>query len=264
MNAMRLLVYAVIASVLVFLVVNIFQIFFPSQDYTKEIELMLGAAEVDLGKYVARELTLPSNVKIDASDFDTASRSVVFLCNNLAICCEQGKSCAKPLEWDNVFMKRYVLAKQAKQLKVAARCRFEELYICKIYIGLEPAQIELENASLSADRIELAKQSSIKINYVVKNIGKHAMVVIPKAKIYMKNIQATADRWIFLEEVKGKRFSLQSNETLNKSFELNFDRPGAYKIEFALVEEKDETNYVENEFEVTVSGSVEITSDTSQ
>ncbi|MCD6478365.1 MAG: hypothetical protein J7L44_00585 [Candidatus Diapherotrites archaeon] len=264
MNAMRLLVYAVVASALVFLVINIFQIFFPSQDYAKEIELMLDAAEVDLGKYVAREILLPANVKINAGDFDTASRSVVFICNNPAICCTQGKSCPKIIEWDNVFMKRYVLAKQAKKVKIAARCRFEELYICKIYIGSEPAQIMLEGASLSADRIELAKQSSVKINYVVKNIGRHIMVAVPKAKIYVKNILASAEKWVLLKEVKGERFSLQPNEALNNSLELNFDRPGAYRIEFTLFEENDETNYVEDEFKLRVSGSVEITSGTSQ
>ncbi len=258
-RSFRLLVVAIVVIALLFVFFQFIAPYFlwPYKPQ-EEIETRLKIAEAKLGTYTTKELILPKEFATDAKAFDTASRSVVFECNNLALCCNKGKSCPKVIEWDNSYKGRYIKVKESKRLKVSARCRFEKLFICKVYVGEEPAQLSLQGVSIEPENeINLAQSKYVTISFKVKNTGKKSIIAVePIAKIYIKEIEQGSEqtKWIFIEEQRYKTFPLSVDEEHSGQIQVRLRQVGKYKIHFLLREQTDETNYQEYEFEIKAHG----------
>jgi len=252
MNAFRLFVYAAVAMSILAIILHMFWVFTPQPDAENKIKDMLSIAEANLGKYNARNIVLQQHVMLRAEDFDSASRTVIFLCNDLTNCCQQSKSCSKPIEWDNAAMKRFVISKQSKEVTISTRCRFERLYICRIYVGQEPAQLAIESITLSPANKVLALGENATIEFTIKNSGRLPMSVVPKAKIYVEDTSASNGNWSFLKEFYGNYLTLKPGQSKSDAIQLFVNMPGHYKIEFLAVEENDETNFIQETFDIRV------------
>ncbi len=148
--------------------------------------------------------------------------------------------------------------KESKRLKVSARCRFEKLFICKVYVGEEPAQLSLQGVSIEPENeINLAQSKYVTISFKVKNTGKKSIIAVePIAKIYIKEIEQGSEqtKWIFIEEQRYKTFPLSVDEEHSGQIQVRLRQVGKYKIHFLLREQTDETNYQEYEFEIKAHG----------
>jgi len=183
----KLLVYAILAVATIGLAYLIFlPLIFPTPNNTELIENSLGASETGLGKAFSAETYFQEGEGFTGDTFDTRYRSVSFECNSARLCCPMGEECGLPIEWNN----RKIKFNQARTLLVATRCELDYgLYACKVYIGEEPAQIEI----VSIDAPEEADLGTEKMWFDVsfKNSGNqeapHTIVSIEVFERYLED-----------------------------------------------------------------------------
>ncbi|MEM0360242.1 MAG: hypothetical protein QXK06_02810 [Candidatus Diapherotrites archaeon] len=258
-STFKLAVYGILAAALLYL----FLFHFGPNYLWKEnpIEVVkknLDRAEEQLGVYSTQEGTFKAGHTVHATGFESPDRAVVFNCNNSLFCCEQGKDCSKTIEWDNTGTRRYFSFNQEKTVPFSARCRYENLYICKVYLGSEPAQIQINQLELSTKELNLAETSKLKIPFEVENTGKKDIVSMQvKAKVFRKleRSDGTVEKK-FVKEFSTE-FPLETGEKKSGELEIEISENGKYEAEITAVEKTDETNYRTKTLEFNAFGKVE-------
>lgn len=250
MDTFRIFVYTIVALALMAVLLRMFAFFAPEQDVEKELSNMLSIAEANLGKYNASSIMLQQDKMLNAELFDTASRTVIFLCNNNSVCCQRAEACSKAIEWDNA-MRRFVLSKQKKEVRVAARCRFEKLFICRLYFGQEPAQLTLEKVSIVPESKVLELGEKPAVEFTIANTGKIYAIATPKIRLYLRDSSAQ-EQWIFIDEFYGGDLGIGPGQSKSSRIELFINMAGHYKMDFVVFEKSDETDFVQESFEISI------------
>ena len=102
-GAMKLLVYAIVAVILLALFYTyIMPYFMPKEDYLEEINQALETAEINLGRGVTKNI-LFEETSFTGNTFDSAHRSIAFECNSAELCCnlgEEDENCTRTIEWN--------------------------------------------------------------------------------------------------------------------------------------------------------------------
>jgi len=260
----RLLVYAVIVALLLFIFFAVFAPqYFWSEEPDRLIKTKLGAAETDLGHYHHGKTRFPEEFTVKAEGYESKSRSLVFECNSGVLCCPKGEDCEgkKAIEWDNQTDERFFSFKEEKPVEVSARCREEGFYICKVFIGEEPAQVDITSFEVSDTELDLMEKNWLKLKYKVENTGKQYMGGVRGiARLYkIKKLPFGQEpEKDLVKEFKDEIFSLGIGEEVEREIDIVIEGNGDYQIEFVSFEENDETNYETETIEIKASGIVEI------
>ncbi|MFH1234627.1 MAG: hypothetical protein V1493_03360 [Candidatus Diapherotrites archaeon] len=257
-STFKLAVYFIVAAVLAYL----FFFQFAPQYLWKEplvevVKKNLDRAETQLGVYTAQDGSFSAGYTVKAEGFETSDRSVVFNCNSSLFCCEKGEDCGKTIRWDNTGIKRFFSFSQEKTVPVSTRCRYEKLYICKVYLGEEPAQVKIGSLGLDTTVLDLAESNTLKAAFEIENTGKQDMVAMEvKARVFKKleGSDGTMEK-IFKKEFSTE-FPLESGAKQKGELEIEITENGDYEIEVTAVEKTDETNYETQTLEVTAAGEV--------
>jgi len=154
---MKLLVYAIATvAVISLLYIFVFPLAFPlPQNSVALIERNLTASETELGKGFLVEITAGQGNGFMGETFDSSARNAVFQCNSASQCCPQGEKCDLAIEWND----RVVKFNKGTATTVTTRCKRElGLYLCTVYFGEKPAQIEIDSLG-APESIDLGKES---------------------------------------------------------------------------------------------------------
>ncbi|MBI4053355.1 MAG: M23 family metallopeptidase [Candidatus Diapherotrites archaeon] len=201
-DTLKIVVVAIAAAALLGIFAATFgPLFNKDQAITLVVERQLTAAEQRLGvENTVENVVIKPDETIQAKTYESDKRSVAFECNNPQVCCPKGQACGR-IKWDE----RSVAFNEFKAIRTSSRCGLENgIFLCKIYLGQTPAQIDLnvsiEQATLDLGGlyegkssveldlnlpkklpfIDLAKGEALTLRILVKNSGR---TMLPFAKI---------------------------------------------------------------------------------
>ncbi|MCX6802370.1 MAG: hypothetical protein NT067_04630 [Candidatus Diapherotrites archaeon] len=259
-STFKLAVYVIVALVLAYLFFFQFAPLYLWKEAPQEVvKKNLDKAETQLGVFASQEGTFTAGYTVKAEGFESPDRAVVFNCNKDLFCCEKGEDCEKAVQWDNTGIKRYFSFSQEKIVPISTRCRYEKIYICKVYLGEEPAQAKIDKLELDTQELDLAESNTLKAAFEVENTGKQDMIALEvKARVFKKLESSDgAVEKIFKKEFS-KEFPLESGAKQEGELEIEITENGDYEVEITAVEKTDETNYETKTLEAKAFGEVTI------
>ncbi|MEK6972956.1 MAG: C40 family peptidase [archaeon] len=246
-SVFKLLIAAIVAIVLLYIFFTYFAPYYLwPHDPVAAIKQQLIKAELDLGKSQMIPFLFNADFATNASVFESKARSIAFNCNDSANCCDKGlsgKGCSNKIVWDE----RKVIFDKTINTKITARCFEEELAVCKVFIGKEPAQLEAD--SNYENLLDLSKSNKFTAKITIKNIGKLGTQDIKiSGSLFKKNDDGSKE---LVDEQSGLMMPLLAND-LNY-FEVNFQpkKSGEYFAFFHIYDASDLTDFsdVNLEFE---------------
>ncbi|GEM_PF-1806120 len=252
----KLLILAVIAIAVVLLFLTQFTPFFAWKEKPERVvKKQLKIAETQLGHFASQKTVFPAGYTVKALPFESSDRSIVFRCNSSLYCCPEGEKCEKAIEWDNTGKRRFFSFKESKPVTVSGRCRYKDLYICRVYIGNKPAQVDIKDLKLDAQDLDLAKNNKINAEFEVENTGDKDMTTVQAIarvyKIISKNELETKRE---LKKEYSTEFGLGKGEKHTGKLGIKIEENGKYEVEITFQEKEDETNYETKTFNVTAFG----------
>lgn len=260
-SSFKTLVAAIIALIIIAIFLLYFSGYFRVPRMPDEvIREQLEKAETKLGQYYTDKAFFKAETEMHADPFDSQSRTVTFVCNHPRHCCPKGalgSDCHQRIMWDNSPNRRFFSFREDSEELISARCRFEEVYICKVYIGEEPAQVALPEVSIDKSDVNLAENNEVKLSFQVKNVGKQDMSAVDViTKLYRKEFNPHLQKYEYklVSEEKLEPFSLHINASAGKELTVKIPNNGEYKLNLLVRENTDETNFVEKEFKINAFG----------
>ncbi len=231
----RLLVYAIIAlAVLTVFFIYIVPLFFRTPEPLLILEKNVGVASLNQGKGVIEEVSF-GRIEFSGNTFDSRNRSMAFECNNAALCCnisEVDENCSKEIEWDE----RKIEIKNGLTIETTARCFYKNtIYVCKIYFGKKPAQIEIVKAEIK-EKINLDVENAV-LNLEVKNSGEVPLFNgLIKAEVYEMYLEGR--QWekkyvgrALVDEMFGE---IGPREVLERQIPISVPGMGKYDVELRV------------------------------
>lgn len=169
----KLLVYAVFAVALLAVFYFLILPFLAPQSGIGKIEKNFKSSEAMLGTGISEQLFFREGEGFSGQTFDNRIRSVSFQCNSAELCCPMGENCGLAAEWDS----RMVKFNESRFFSATARCDFDNgLYVCRLYLGEKPAQIEIKSLEMEEEfdleeeqvffEIEIANTGNVKAEHV--------------------------------------------------------------------------------------------------
>ena len=260
-STLKYVVIAVVAFALLFLFLQYFApLYFWREEPTEAVESQLERAETQLGHFTSEDTYFPAGFVVQATAYESVNRSIVFSCNSELHCCGEGEDCGKAIEWDNAGERRYFSFSAQKPVAVSARCRHEDLYICKVFIGEKPAQVKIKELDLETTELDLAETESLKVSFEAENTGGKDMAAVEAiARLYkLKSRPETGiEPERELVEEFSVEFGLEQGEEHSGKIEVKITENGKFQLEIILQEKTDETNYELQSFDVTAFGKIE-------
>lgn len=179
MNVFNLLIVAIVAVALIgVLFFNFGSFFVPQTNLAKHADGLLLEAQADLGKNKSITLSLKEGDTIYARNLDETTRTVSFACSTEA-CCPTLTNCTQPL---SSTVDR-IRVNQGIKTTLTARCvPLNDLHACKLYIGKEPAQLDLVESAVPST-FAIQGTTDIPITTTIQNLG----------EIVATNVEISAD-----------------------------------------------------------------------
>jgi len=255
-NTFRLMVLAIVAVALIGIFIYQFSDFFKMKKNAEdEVKKKLDEAETDLGHFKSKIGSFEQEHTIQAMAFESTNRSIVFECNSELFCCAEGEKCEKSIEWDNAGNTRYFSFNDSKTIIVSGRCRHEEIYICRVYLGEEPAQVNIKEITFENEEFDLSENTKFSIGFETENVGQQDMFSTKaKAMVYKIISRHGTETERKLVDEFSVDFPLGAGEEHSDEIELEITENGEYEIEVIIEEEDDETNYEKQVFELNAFG----------
>lgn len=183
MKPFDILVYAIVAVVLLFVLYSIISVYFQPATLNSVIKGDITKARSDAfaGKLVPIEYNLiPGDTTIIASSFKDTKLLVSVECVDPKICCNRGEICGKEVEWD------YGQARVKQEIKAVlfTRCVNEQgIDTCKIYIGEKPAQAKIYQTAMLKQEGQITYIKVTAGNSGEQNLalGSHTLALYKKA-----------------------------------------------------------------------------------
>jgi hypothetical protein len=169
MKIFDLLIWAIVAIAIIFIVINLFGNFNQQKDLNSEIRENLEIAETPdmLGKLIMMPTKkVEESFLLNKTSFDIAQRSIAIECTSPNICCPVNEKCDK-IEWSPEL----AVFKNSKTIDFFVRCEKNIINVCKIYFGIMPAQSKIEEINLIAQ-----DGTSSNMLVKVKNTGKISII----------------------------------------------------------------------------------------
>jgi len=253
-SAFRLLAYAIVTVLVIWLAYQIMTPFlWPAENNIDVLERSLKASETALGQGFSNEIIVQAGEGFSGETFDSKFRNAAFQCNNATLCCPQKESCGFAIEWDG----RKVQFNEARNVTVTSRCRFENsLYVCDVYFGEKPGQIEIDSIKTPENVDLLEKKMWFEIAF--SNTGNQDA---EQTEIEIEVIQRYLEDGEWIEraiEEASKTVSagkLASGQKKEEKVYINLNENGEFKANIKV--SGLEAGYDERIVEFTATGAVE-------
>lgn len=243
----KLLVGVVITVAILYVFFTQFMTYYlPEEDMVKELKESLSNSEVAEGTLVEKEFWLDKGVALSSQGFDTEIRSVAFACNDSDLCCFE-EECGKKIVWDEISFRTM----DPLKLRINTRCYFEEIFICKIFFGEKPAQVEIIGIEFN-EEIDLGEGNGFDVNVIVRNEGEHPIAEL-RAELDLKKKKTAFEKEdIEKKELEGTVLEVGEAKKINGKIEILNN--GEYDLYIKVFEEQDLTNFDKNMVSFNVIG----------
>jgi hypothetical protein len=249
MNTFNLLLAAIVAIALIGVFFFDFASFFtPQTALAKHAPSLLLEAQGTLGKTSSITLSLKEGDTIYARNLDGTTRSVSFACSG-ENCCPSLESCPYPL---SVTGDR-IRINEGIKTTLSARCEtLNQLHACTLYIGKEPAQLEMEN-TLATSPFTLNGVTEYPIQTTIHNIGGvDAENITFTATLLQDQIVAGKTKPIEIQKTETTLPSLKAGASQNVNVSLSLTTIGTFHL--ILRTHSDEGGFDEEEKELVLTG----------
>ncbi len=254
MRPFDILVYAIIALALLVIFYPLISGFFTPLDNSKLIGsgLIKAQTEAFLGELVyLGALVYEKNTNIEKDFFEQKGLIVSIECTSPTLCCQRGVlnegDCDNVVNWDYTFFS----VKEKKSLHTFLRCiEKEDVFLCKVFIGDEPAQAKIKSASF----LGLNESGENEIKLILTNSGKQ---ILANGRLSLELYKKNNDVWEkTYYDSNAKEFKSITPESLETVFwPLNPANLGQYKAVFLFEAENAGFSRKEVIFEKTLSSS---------
>jgi hypothetical protein len=224
MKPFDLFIWAIVAIILIFITITMFNTLLPQDDILKEINKNISLAETNyyLGQTVfIGNLKAPKDFFISQTNFDMTNRSIAIECTSQSDCCNMKEKCEK-IEWDNT----YALFNNQELINFYVRCYKDTISICRIYIGKIPAQATITNIKLVEQ-----KNNNFLFSIKTKNTGDTILAQGILQATILKKVQNEWESTNITSEIKTIE-TLFPNQEFSFVEEFNLTTPGEYRVEF--------------------------------
>lgn len=249
MNTHNLLIVAIVAIALVgVLFFNFASFFTPQTALAKHAPALLLEAQGTLGKTSSVTLSLKEGDTIYARNLDATTRTVSFACSH-ENCCPTMDECPYPFSvtGDRIRINGGI------KTTLSARCEtLNQLHACTLYIGSEPAQLEMEN-TLATSPFTLNGATEYPIQTTLHNIGGvDAKDVMFTATLLQDQIVAGKSKPVEIQKVETTIPSLESGASQNVNVSLPLTTAGTYQL--VLRAQSEEGGFDEETKELILTG----------
>jgi len=251
MSSLRLLVYTIAAIAVIALVYQIMLPFiFPTPNNILIIERTLEASETGLGKGFFDEVRVQAGEGFSGETFDKKLRNTAFQCNSAALCCPQTEECSLTIEWDN----RSIKFNEPRTVLVTTRCDLQHgLYACTVYLGENPAQIEIESVEAPKE-IDLGNET-LSFDIVFANTGnQETQQTEVKVELFQRYLEE--GKWVekpVEDSLAIEAFgSLKPGQKMQKTIFISLNQNGSFKAKIRA--NGLEAGFEEKSFEFTATG----------
>ncbi|MBI4043372.1 MAG: hypothetical protein HY393_01015 [Candidatus Diapherotrites archaeon] len=256
MNAFKLLVTALLAGLFVYLLITALAGFFtPDQDLPGQVKKMLNSAETREGQSVHQTFNPQTGDSLSARNYDTVARSTAFACTEPGLCCPFNQPCTQALR----LSPERVVFEQSRQTQATARCIEEHaLYVCKVYFGLRPAQVQWQDLEIKKT-IDIEAGETLSFNAFAKNTGQMQAENV-KVNVHAFIERNTGNQKTFEESAQGFQEIgiLEAGAQKNVSMSVPLSENGSYK---ALIQaEGSNAGFDEQEFLFTAFNGITLSS----
>ncbi len=245
----KLLVLAVFATALVYVLFNNILPQFNPPEIVSTIRETIPVAETANGISIQRA-NIAANVgtSIRASSFEKPNRIVTFECLSPTQCCSPAESsCAKPFK---VALKDLIVVKSTKTT-VSARCFLQEtIFVCKVFLGGTPAQVELSNIR-APSQVQLDSNNVLAFTVEATNSG--GTDLVDKLDIHPQVFKTISNAGIGREELLTKLepqnvSPLRPGQKKTISFQYKVLSAGDYRIALSAESELAGKSFAEFRF----------------
>ena len=231
----RLLVYAIVALALLSVFFTyVVPLFFPSPEPFSILEKNIEVASITQGKGIIEEVKF-GKTEFSGNTFDSKNRSMAFECNSAALCCnisEVDENCTKEISWNE----RNIEIKSERVIETTTRCFYENtIYVCKIYFGKKPAQIEIVKSEIK-EKINLDVENAV-LNLEIKNSGEVPLFNgVIKVEVYEMYLEANKweKRYVGRALVNETFGEIQPGAILEKHLPISVSGAGKYDVELRV------------------------------
>lgn len=246
-SVMKILVTTIAAAALVAVIYMMFVI--PADDPGMLIKKQLEIAQVELGKIQQiKMMEYSKDYALQGKTFDVRGRSVAFECNNENMCCMKDEKCGE-IEWDE----RLITFRKKQPAETISRCFLEEgIFVCRVYFGQEPAQIEIEEI-IAEENLDISIGNEFPVSVKMKNSGSSVMPYgSVDMKLYQWQTQFDKSKLVFITQINQPITVMNPDEEITKKFIFNPETSGKYEIHIKA--EGENSGFWEKIIEFNVTG----------
>ncbi len=240
MNVFQILVVAIVAGILIYIAMGLFQ---PSDAQTLEqLRKGLDFAEQSRGKLHLVEIGYRKDFSINAANFDSPSRNVRLECSSVETCSQEKIS----------LTPRLMLVKQQALRNTYFRCKDKGINDCVLYFGEKPAQVGLRNVVFSEPK---AVPGSV--TFSVTNTGSLDAIDSTYAiKVYLRDEGSGRENLVLKKETKGLLKKMVPGEVQDVRHQVDALAEGKYILKVSVDGEDAGADLFEQKFVVAgkVSG----------
>lgn len=249
MNVFNLIIVAIIAIALIGVFFFDFASFFtPQTNLAKHAPALLLEAQGTPGQTSSITLSLKEGDTIYARNLDATTRNVSFACSG-ENCCPTMDECPYPL---SVTGDR-IRINQSIKTSLSARCEtINQLHACTLYIGKEPAQLEMEN-TLATSPFTLNGTTEYPIQTTIHNAGGvDAKDITFTAVLFQNQIVGGKNTPVEIQKAETTLPSVEGGTSQNANLSLSLTTTGNYQL--VLRAQAEDGGFDEETIELILTG----------
>jgi len=251
MDAVRILVTAVVAGLVLYLVsVQIAPFLEPQTPFAKAAESVLLDAQSELGKSASIALTINADQSIFARNFDEPTRSVAFSCAGNE-CCPILENCS--LAYASTAER--IITYQKSEVSLTARCEDSgvRVHACTLYIGREPAQAVWQNVQAASNTIQSGE--TISFSGTIRNTGELSTGDLRvRVEVWGTQFENGKEKEIKIHEDEVAVENIDAGESSSAQIETRILAPGDYRVR--VIVEGENAGSDEKVFEIRAQGEI--------
>lgn len=228
MDVFKILVTAVLAGTALYFISSAWAPLLQEQTtLSKATEEILLEAQSSVGESVPITLSAYKDQSLAARNYDNPTRNVAFACAGDE-CCPSTENCT-----ENVSATRErIQFLENQKTTLSARCLKSEagIHACTVYVGKEPAQVQLENTQLPEGILPTGSEISFTTN--VRNTGEvDATSVVVYALVWGKQFESGKEIEKITTQEEQRVEVLPAGKTQTIVMRTQVNSPGTYRVE---------------------------------
>ncbi|MEK6970490.1 MAG: hypothetical protein AABW68_02230 [archaeon] len=250
MNTHQLLITAIIALAIMGLLFTDFaSLFMPLTALNTHAPALLLEAQGELGQGSSITLSLKEGDTLSARNLDSRTRTIAFACSGTDCCPDMETSCPFSLSVTPDRMR----INEGIKTTLTARCEtVSSIHACTLYIGEEPAQLDMGPTTLTTP-FTIQGKTDFPIHTRIRNNGKvDANEIHITAKLTEEQIIGGIPTPTLIGNTETTLSQIEGGEEQEVSLAIPLTKTGAFQLTLRV--EGEGGGYEEEEYDIIVEG----------